>query len=158
MDFIVQLLPSESFTVILMVVNHLTKMAHFTPTTSKVDAAGTVSLFLSHIVAAHGIPDDIVSDQGSTFVTHFMKLFLMALGTKQKLSTAYHQQTNGQMERMNATLKQYLQCFLTYQQDNWVSLLPLAKFSYNNMVHSLTGMTPFFALHGYHLQFSIQIP
>jgi len=62
MDFIVQLLPLESFTAILMVVNCLTKMAHFTPTTSEVDAAGTVSLFLSHIVATHGIPDDIVLD------------------------------------------------------------------------------------------------
>jgi len=67
MDFIVQLPPLDSFTAILVVINHLTKMAHFALTTSDVDAAGMVSLFLSHVVATHGVPDDIVSDHGSTF-------------------------------------------------------------------------------------------
>lgn len=67
MDFIMQLPLSDSFTAILVIVDHLTKMVHFALTTSNVDAASTMSLFLSRVVTAHGVPDDIVSDHGLTF-------------------------------------------------------------------------------------------
>lgn len=158
MDFIVQLPESKGHTSILVVVDRLTKMAHFIPTTDDVDAEGTVSLFLSRIVAAHGLPDDIVSDRGTTFVAQFTQSVMEALGVKQNLSTAFHPQTDGQTERTNATLEQYLRCFINYQQDNWSDLLPLAELCYNNTVHASTEETPFYALHGYHPRFSVETP
>lgn len=158
MDFIVQLPQSNGFTAILVVVDRLTKMAHFIPTVDEVDATTTASLFLNRIVSAHGLPDDIVTDRGSVFTSSFTKTFLEALGIMQNLSTAFHPQTDGQTERTNATLEQYLRCFSNYQQDNWAELLPMAEFCYNNTTHSSTNQTPFFALHGYHPRFSVHVP
>jgi hypothetical protein len=71
------------------------------------------------------------------------------MGIKQKLTTAYHPQANRQTERTNQTIKQYLQHYVNYQQDDWVAYLPMAQFAYNNTVHSTTGETPFFANYGY---------
>ena len=67
-----------------------------------------------------------------------------------KLSSSYHPQSDGQTERTNQTLEQYLRCFINYQQDDWVDFLHFAEFAYNNSVHSSTGYTPFFAIIGYH--------
>jgi hypothetical protein len=69
---------------------------------------------------------------------------------KRRLSTAFHPQTDGQTERQNQTIEQYLRCYCNYRQDDWYSKLPLAEFTYNNSVHSTTGLTPFYALYGYH--------
>lgn len=158
MDFIVQLPESKGFTAILVLVDRLTKMAHFAPTHDEVDADGTVSLFMNHVVRVHGLPDDIVSDRGSTFTARFTRAFLEALQVKQNLSSAFHPQTDGQTERTNSTLEQYLRCFINHQQDNWSDLLPMAEFCYNNTVHSSINQTPFFALYGYHPRFSFNIP
>jgi hypothetical protein len=158
MDFITQLPDSKGFTAILVVVDRLTKMAHFIPTTNEIDADGTVSLLMSRVVSAHGLPDDIVSDRDKTLTAQFTQAFMTSLGVTQNLSTAFHPQTDGQTERTNATLEQYLRCFSNYQQDDWSELLPMAEFCYNNTVHSSTNQTPFFALHGYHPRFSINVP
>ena len=72
------------------------------------------------------------------------------LGTKHKMSTAFHPQTDGQTERLNQTLEQYLRCYLSYQQDNWVTLLPLAQFAYNSAKSETTQTSPFYANYGYH--------
>jgi len=72
------------------------------------------------------------------------------LGIKANLSTAYHPETDGQTEWVNQILEQYLWVYINYQQDNWVNLLPLAKFAYNNTSHSVTMVTPFFANKGFH--------
>ena len=158
MDFIVQLPASDGFTSIFVVVDRMTKMAHFIPTTDNIDADGTVSLFMARIVSLHGLPDNIVSDRGVTFTAQFTQAYMKALGVKQNLSTAFHPQTDGQTERTNATLEQYLRCFINYQQDNWSTLLPMAEFCYNNTVHSSTNQTPFYALHGYHPRFHVDVP
>jgi Chromo (CHRromatin Organisation MOdifier) domain len=71
------------------------------------------------------------------------------LNIKQNLSTAYHPESDGQTERINQILEQYLRIYVNYEQDNWVELLPLAEFSYNNSVHSTTKVSPFFANKGY---------
>jgi len=64
-------------------------MAHFAPTTDNVDAEGTVALFLKHVFSLHGLPDDVVSDQGVTFTAKFTQEILKALKIQQNLSTAY---------------------------------------------------------------------
>lgn len=158
MDFIVQLPPSNGYTAILVVVDRMTKMSHFIPTTDDIDAAGTVNLLMCRVFSLHGLPDDIVSDRGATFTAQFTREFMLALKIKQNLSTAFHPQTDGQTERTNATLEQYLRCFINYQQDDWSTLLPMAEFSYNNTVHASTNQTPFFALTGLHPRFHVDVP
>ena len=67
-----------------------------------------------------------------------------------KLSSTFHPQKDGQTERVNQVLKQYLRCTINYQQDNWTSLLPLAEFAYNNSTHASTQKTPFYINYGHH--------
>jgi hypothetical protein len=66
------------------------------------------------------------------------------------MSTVFHPQTDGQMERLNQTIKAYLRCFINHEMDEWVDLLPMAEFAYNNSVTSTTGLSPFYANYGYH--------
>ena len=66
------------------------------------------------------------------------------------MSTVFHPQTDGQTERQNQVLEHYLRMFVNYQQDDWVSLLPIAEFAYNNSTHASTRLTPFYSLMGYH--------
>src|SRR5205085_7742907 len=83
---------------------------------------------------------------------------LKALNIDQKLSTAFHPQTDGQTERINSVLEQYLRCYINYQQSDWSSYLPIAQFAYNNAKHSSTELTPFYAVYGYHPKMSVQLP
>ena len=158
MDFIVQLPESNGFTAILVIVDRFTKMAHFAPTTDNVDARGTVKLFMDNSFRHHGIPEDIVSDRGTTFTAQFTQEFMKALRVTQNLSTAFHPQTDGQTERTNATLEQYLRCFVNYQQDDWSELLPHAEFCYNNTLQDSIKSSPFYAHQGYHPRFHVDVP
>ena len=156
MDFITDLPLSEDSDSILVVVDHLSKMAHFLPCSKDITADQTASLFLKHVIRLHGLPDDIVSDRGPQFASRFWSCLFKLLGTKTNLSSAYHPQSDGQTERVNQILEQYLRCFINYQQDNWVDLLPLAEFTYNNTTHASTKTTPFYANYGYHPRFDIK--
>ncbi|XP_073418347.1 uncharacterized protein [Dendrobates tinctorius] len=150
MDFIVDLPPSSGSTTILVVVDRLTKAAHFIPCTGLPSAAETVDLVVRNVFRLHGVPDQIISDRGDQFTSRFWKGFCSALQINVCLSSAYHPQTNGQTERTNQTLEQYLRCYVSHLQDDWVKLIPLAEFSYNNTQSSSTKVTPFFANLGYH--------
>lgn len=158
MDFIVQLPISNGFDAILVVIDRFTKLAHFIPTTTELTSEELTDLLVQHIISKHGIPNDIVTDRGSVFTAHFMKAFCEGLKIEQKLTTAYHPQTNGQTERTNQTLEQYLRCYINYQQDDWSKILPLAEFSYNNTIQASIETTPFYALYGYDPRFSAEIP
>ena len=149
-DFITELPKSNGYDAILVVVDRLTKMSHFIPTTTKVDAEGTALLFRQHVWKHHGTPERTVSDRGTVFNSKFLKALYELLGIKPLMSTAYHPQTDGQTERVNQNLEQYLRLYTTYLQDDWSNLLDTAEFTYNNTEHSSTGMTPFFANYGYH--------
>jgi transposase InsO family protein len=94
------------------VVDRLTKMAQFIPSHDNVDAEGVVTLFMDHVVTKHGLPDDIVSDRGPVFTAQFTRAFMQTFGVKQNLSTAFHPQLDGQAERTNATLEQYIVAML----------------------------------------------
>ena len=89
------------------------------------------------------------------FISHFFWLLGTALDMKLHFTSGYHPEGDGQMERTNQTLEQYLQVYCNYQQDNWSELLPLAEFAYKNTLSATTGMTPFFANKGYHLNLAI---
>jgi hypothetical protein len=156
MDFIVGLPESSGFDAILVVVDRLTKMAHFLPTTGTVDSEGTAALFRDGVFRLHGLPSDLVSDRGATFTSEFFRSLCRLTGIAQNLSTAFHPQTDGQTEHVNSVLEQYLRGYCNYQQDNWAELLSMAEFSYNNKVSATTGISPFFANYHYHPRYEIR--
>jgi hypothetical protein len=155
MDFIEQLPASFGFTAILVVVDRFTKQSIFIPTTDTINSAELAKLFVMHVFSKHGVPSHVTSDRGSEFVSRFFRSLGTALDMKLHFTSGYHPEGDGQTERVNQTLEQYLRIFCNYQQDNWSELLPLAEFSYNNAPSATTGVSPFFANKGYHPNISI---
>ena len=149
-DFITDLPSSQDYDAILTVVDRFTKMAHFLPCRKTFSSQETANLVMREVFKHHGLPDEIISDRGPQFIAKFWTHLLEILRISRKLSSSYHPQTDGQTERTNQTLEQYLRCFINYQQDDWVDFLHMAEFAYNNSIHSSTGFTPFFANTGYH--------
>jgi transposase InsO family protein len=121
-----------------VVVDRLTKMAHFIPCTKTIVREETTKLFLDNIYLIHGLPNDIILDKGTQFTSNFWRGLFQLLGVKINLSTTYHPQTDGQTDRVHQILEQYLCCTINYQQDDWTNLLPLAEFVYNNILHLST--------------------
>lgn len=157
-DFIVKLPLSKGYDSIMVVVDRNTKLGHFIPTNESVDSDQTASLYLHHIWKHHGTPDEVISDRGAVFVSKFMRRLSELLRIKPSPSTAFHPQTDGQTERVNQILEQFLRMFTTQRQDDWVDLLPMAEFAYNNASHAATGLSPFYATYGYHPSFSFKTP
>jgi len=137
-----------------VVVDRLTKWAIFIPTTTKLDTTGLVKLIIDNVICHHGMPTLIISNQGSKFTSQIWAKTCRLLGTKVALSTAFHPQTDGQTERVNQVLEQYLRIFVSNRQDDWANILQLAAFSYNNSIHSAISMSPFYANYGYHPRWS----
>ena len=156
-DFIVELPPSNGFDSVLVFVDRFTKMVHFAPCTKSTDAPGFARIFLDHVVKLHGLPESLVSDRGSVFTSRFWRSLAKTMGVNPKLSTAYHPQTDGQTERMNQVLEQYLRIYSSYQQDNWVNYLSMAEFAINNAHQASLRCSPFFANYGYNPSFNIDI-
>ena len=142
-DFIVELPESSGHDAVMVVVDSVTKRAHFISTLTTITAAGTARLFLQHVWRHHGLPRRVVSDRGPQFVAEFTRELYRLLDIKLAATTAFHPQGDGQTERVNQELEQYLRLFVNERQDNWVDLLPLAEFQYNNHVHSSTQHPPF---------------
>jgi transposase InsO family protein len=149
-DFIVKLPISNGFDTITVITDRLTKYIHLIPSKETMDAPKLAHLFLTHIITNHGVPKYIISDRDKLFTSKFWKSLSDLMGIDHRLSTAYHPQTNGQTERTNQTIEQYLRHYINYRQDDWAEFLPLAQFAYNNAMHSTTKETPFFANYGYH--------
>jgi len=145
MDFIKDLPKSEEYDTILVVIDRLTKMSDFIPCSKDLDAGQFANLFMKEIVRLHGLPQDIITDRGSLFTSDLWKETTGNLGIERRLSTAFHQQTDGQTERTNAILEQYLRASINYQQDDWCGYLQLVEFAYNNGYQETIKNTPFFA-------------
>jgi hypothetical protein len=157
-DFIVELPPSQGHNAMIVFVDRLTKMCHLALTNTTCTSEQACTLYVNNVMKSHGIPDTITSDRGPHFIATFWKAFHEMLQTKAQLSTARHPQTDGQTERTNQTLEQYLRCFTNYHQDDWSKLLPFAEFTYNNTYHDTIKTTPFFANYGYHPRFDPTVP
>ncbi|WVZ89803.1 LOW QUALITY PROTEIN: hypothetical protein U9M48_036162 [Paspalum notatum var. saurae] len=149
MDFIVGLPRTQKgYDSIWVIINRLTKLAHFLPVKTHYTAATYAELYISRVVSLHGVPQTITSDRGSLYVSRFLEHLQAALGTKFIRSSAYHPQTSGQVERVNQILEDLLRaCALTYST-KWDECLPLAEFSYNNSYQKSLEMAPFEALYG----------
>lgn len=149
-DFIVKLPISQGFDSIFVVIDHFTKMAHFLPCKESITAKETAVMFIKNIFKLHGFPEKIISDRGPQFISKFWSAVFESAGAKVKLTSAFHPQANGQTERTNQSLEQYLRCFINHEQNNWVDLLNYAEFAFNNSESSSIGMTPFYANYGFH--------
>jgi len=117
--------------------------AHFIPTTEKTLAEGLARLFRDNVWKLHGLPESIISDKVPQFMAGIMKELNGMLGIKSKLLTAFHPQTDGQTERVNQELEQYLRMFIDHRQEQWPEWLGTAEFAYNNKAHSSTRTLPF---------------
>lgn len=149
MDFITHLEPSNGFDAVLVVVDRLTKMKHFIPCNGTCDAEGVAKLYVQYVWKLHGLPVTVISDRGPQFVSAFWKHLNKRLKIQSLLSTAFHPETDGQTERMNAVLEQYLRAYVSYLQDDWSEWLPLAEFASNLHFSESTGVSPFYANYGF---------
>jgi hypothetical protein len=152
-DYVGPLPPCErhgvTYTHTLVVVDRLTKMRHLIPVADT--TAGTLgNTFVANVYRLHGTPLTIVSDRGTQFVSDFWKELSRLLGITLHASTAFHPESDGQTEILNAVMEQYLRAFCGFYQDDWVDWLPLAEFSANNHTSETTGVSPFFANYGWH--------
>ncbi|GJX45045.1 putative reverse transcriptase domain-containing protein [Tanacetum coccineum] len=149
MDFITKLPKTAAgFDSIWVIVDRLTKSAHFLPMKETDSTEKLTRLYMKEIVARHGIPVSIISDRDSHFTSRVWKSLHEALGTQLNLSTAYHPQTDGQSERTIQTLEDMLRACVIDFGNGWDRHLPLVEFSYNNSYHTSIKAAPFEALYG----------
>jgi transposase InsO family protein len=149
MDFIVGLPRTRAgYGSICVVVDHLTKAAHFIPVKTTYNSAVLAELYMSRIMCLHGVPKKIVSDRGTQFTSHFWQQLHEALGTHLKFNSAYHPQTDGQAERTNQILEDMLRTYALQDKFGWDKRLPYAEFSYNDSYQASLKMSPFQALCG----------
>lgn len=150
-DLITGLPDSDGMDAILVVVDRFSKGAHFIPCKEEgTNAERIAELFLQHVWKLHGVPEQTVSDRGPQFNNQFIRRLYELLGINPTFSTAFHPETDGQTERINQIIEQYIRLFTNDRQDDWVKLLPMAEFSYNNTPTSTTGYSPFYLWYGEH--------
>jgi hypothetical protein len=148
MDFITGLPSSNGFTMIFIVVDRLSKYSHFTALKSDFDGPKVDAAFFTNVVKLHGIPKSIVSDRDKVFTSQFWQQLFCLSGTTLAMSTAYHPQTDGQLEALNKCLEMYLRCFTGNNPKSWARLLPWAEYWYNTAFQNSIAMTPFKAVYG----------
>ncbi|GJX60791.1 putative reverse transcriptase domain-containing protein [Tanacetum coccineum] len=149
MDFVTKLLMmANGYDTILVIVDRLTKSAHFLPMRENDPMERLMKLYMKEVVTRHGVPVSIISDRDGRFTSLFWKALNKALGTRLDMSTAYHPETDGQSERTIQTLEDMLRaCVLDFGK-NWDKHLPLVELSCNNNYHTSIKVAPFEALYG----------
>ena len=137
---------------ILTVVDRATKMVHLVPVKQTITASETAQVYWTNIGRLHGVPRSIVSDRDPRFVSKFWQGLWSLLGTKLRMSSAYHPQTDGQTEAMNRVVEMILRSLMHESRDyeNWETILSIVEFVVNNSPAQSTGYTPFFLNFGYH--------
>ncbi|GJS25794.1 putative reverse transcriptase domain-containing protein [Tanacetum coccineum] len=149
MDFVTKLpKTSNGHDTIWVIVDRLTKSAHFIPTRETDSMETLTRLYIKEIVSRHGVPISIISDRDSHFTSRFWQSLQSALGTQLDMSTAYHPETDGQSERTIQTLEDMLRACVIDFGKGWERHLPLVEFSYNNSYHASIKAAPFEALYG----------
>ena len=149
-DFVVKLPEAQGYNAILVVCDRMSKMVHIIPTTEATSAQGLAALYRDHVWKLHGLPESIISDRGPQFAAQMTKELNAMLGIRSNLAMAFHPQSDGQTERMNQELKQYLRVFVDHKQETWPECLALAEFAYNNKAQASTKQSPFFVNYGRH--------
>jgi len=134
---------------VMVVVDHgLTKGVIFIPCSKELTALEAAELHLDHTVKRFGLPEIIISDRDPLFVSKTYRSLMKLCEIKQRVSTAYHPQTDGETERVNRELETYLRVFCKRIPEDWDKHLPMAEFAYNGRPHSVTKQTPFYLMYG----------
>jgi hypothetical protein len=149
LDFITKLLTSEENDMILTITDHdCSKAMLFFACKETIAAKEVAELYAKHVFPHYRIPCKVISDRDPQFTGRFTTTLCAKLGIKQKLSSAYHLQTDGQSERTNQWLEQYLRIFGNYSQNDWANWLPLAQYVHNSWMNETTKQTLFNLLIG----------
>ena len=150
MDFIVKLPLSNGFNSILTITDHnCTKAVILIPCNETITAEGVAKLYLEHVFKRVGLPKTLIHDQDTRFMSSFATKKCQALGIRQNASTVFHPRTDGQSERTNQKLEQFLCFYSNARQDNWAHFLSLAEFAINSWRNESTKKSPFEILMGY---------
>jgi Integrase zinc binding domain len=149
-DLITDLPKSGNFNSILTIIDHdCLKAALFFPCSKDVDITGVAAIYARQVFPHYGVPQKIISNQDPRFTAIFAQAVCTQLNIKQNISTAYHLQTDGQLERANTWVEQYLCIYGNAEQDDWVTLLPMAQYMHNSWINTSMGYTPFDLLIGH---------
>jgi len=142
-------LTSLKHNAILTIVDRLSKIAVFIPTTMNVTAKGLDELFFAHVFRHFGLPSVLISDRDPRFTSNFWRALMDHLGISLHIAAAYHPQTDGQAERHNRTIQEMLRAYVEpATRTDWYTHLVALEFAYNNSVHRATGYSPFYMLYG----------
>lgn len=134
---------ASGYDAIVVFVDRFSKMVHAVPCTMEHGARDFARLFFRHVFRLHGMPTSIISDRDPRWTSHFWEALFSMLGTRLKMSTAFHPQTDGQSESTNRIVQQVLRVLVNERNIDWDECLPAAEFAINNAVHTSTQMTPF---------------
>jgi hypothetical protein len=147
-DFIDGLPQSRQYNCILVIVDKLSKYAHFIPLAHPYTANKVANLFVNYVCRLHGMPQSIVSDRDPVFTSTFWQCVFCTTGTQLKMSTANHPETDGQTKRVNQPLECYLRCFTSAHPKKWSQWLGLCEFWYNTNWHSFLGKSHIEVIYG----------
>ena len=142
MDFMVGLPEVNGYSNLFVVVERLSKKVFLLPTLATADALDIIRLLDAQIFSEHGIPLEIISDRDVKFTSEVWQSYFKALGTRLSMSYSYHQRFDGQTEVTNRTIAQIMRCYVNFNQDNWLELLPNIQSSINNSVHPTMEFSP----------------
>jgi hypothetical protein len=154
MDFVTGLPESKGKDSILVVVDRLSKMKHYIACHTTTGSGDLAGLYVNHIWKLHGLPTSILSDRGTQFTSKFWKSLCKELKITVAMFSAFYPETDGETERTDAIMEQYLRSYVSYQQDDWVDWLHIAEFTANNAVSETTQVSPFMANYGYDPRFT----
>ena len=162
MNFITDLSSSKGYNravynTVLITVNRLTKMTHYTAMRKNIDVFTLTELFLYKHVRLHEILNNLIMNWETVFTSKYWSFFCFHLHAQQNLITVFHPQMNDQTECQNQTLETYIRMFDNNEQDDWALLLPMTEFVYNNSIHNVTEYTPFFAATGRNSKMGIDL-
>jgi Chromo (CHRromatin Organisation MOdifier) domain len=158
MDLITDLPLSDSFDSIFLIVDQgCLKATRFIPCLKTIDGTESTCLYMKHILPFFGLPRRIISDRDPQFTSQFSRAMCKNLGIQQNLSSAFHPRTDGQTERMNAWVEQYLQPWTSSLPWTWATMLPITEFTHNSWKHNVTRKTPHELLTGIHPQVKVEL-
>ena len=142
----------DSYDLILVIVNWLTKIVYYKPVKITINTPSFAKVIIDVVMRHHSFSNSIVTDRRLLFTSKFWSLLWNFLSIKQELLTAFYPQTNNQTERQNSMMKAYLWTFINFKQNDWARLILMADFTYNNTKNASTGYMPFKLNCEYHLR------
>lgn len=148
MDFITGLPKSRGFEVIWVIVDRFSRYAHFLALSHPISAKGLAQIFFEQVYRLHGLPESIVSDRDSLFLSEFWQTLFKISGTRLNMSSAYHPQSDGSTERVNQCVEQYLRSMTCHNPKNWANWLAAAEWWYNTTFHTTLNSTPYMVVYG----------